>query len=112
MNSSDVDHGVMTDDEAIFRLGPSTGIRMCFDASVFGFTSPAFGMATCSFSVVMETENESGQRHHNDSIMDGVVPMYSYNGRKLTTNADTPLGTFADYPKRSGDAIPPPRRPF
>ena len=92
VNSGDVDQ-VMMDDEAIFRLGPCKGIRMCFDASVFGFTSPAFGMATGNFSVVMETENESGQRQHNGSIMDGVVPMHSYNGRSIT-------GYFRAYPAR------------
>ena len=43
---------VRADSCAIFRIGPCQGIRMCFDASVFGLVSPTLP-ANCS--MVMET---------------------------------------------------------
>ena len=47
---------VRADSCAIFRLGPCQGIRMCFDASAFGFTPPELP-SNCS--MVMETLPEA-----------------------------------------------------
>ena len=55
---------VQADSCGIFRIGPCQGIRMCFDASVFGIETPKLP-SNCS--MVMEilrddTGKESGQR--------------------------------------------------
>ena len=47
----DFEAGTKADSCGIFRIGPCNGVRMCFDASVFGMQSPTLP-ATCS--MVME----------------------------------------------------------
>ena len=48
---------VRADSCAIFRIGPCQGIRMCFDASVFGLQSPALPK-NCSMVMEILRDNE------------------------------------------------------
>ena len=63
----------------IFRLGPCQGIRMCFDASVFGFASPPLP-ANCS--MMMEIlRDEDGKEVERRRY---AVPKYGIMGQGLS----------------------------
>ena len=67
---------VRADSCAIFRLGPCQGIRMCFDASAFGLTSPTLP-SNCS--MVMETlRDEDGNDIEKRQY---PVPQFTFLGQ-------------------------------
>ena len=72
---------VRADSCAIFRLGPCQGIRMCFDASAFGFNSPTLP-SNCS--MVMETlRDENGKEIQKRPH---PVPKFCFLGPRLATD--------------------------
>ena len=79
-----------SDSCAIFRLGPCQGIKMCFDASAFGLTSPELP-SNCS--MVMETlRDEDGKEIEKRRYL---VPRFSCLGQGF------PLTTYRpEHPQR------------
>ena len=74
---------VRADSCAIFRIGPCQGIRMCWDASAFGLTSPALP-ENCSMVMEILRDNkgkETERRRYGVPKMGGVgqgFPLKSY----------------------------------
>ena len=54
---SHLEQHVRADSCAIFRLGPCQGIRMCFDASVFGLPSPELPPNCSMVMEILRDEN-------------------------------------------------------
>ena len=70
----------------IFRIGPCQGIRMCFDASVFGFINPE---VPSNYSMVMETvRNAEGKEIEKRNY---PVPKFSLLGQGYHLTSYRPL---------------------
>ena len=96
---NNLERNLTTDTSAIFRVGPCKGIRMCFDASVFGFTSPKLP-TTCS--MVMEKLRDPkgkaiGKRKYlapNVYSRCHGIPLTSYHPREPQRRERFVLNTF------------------
>ena len=83
---NDLDPNVRADSCAIFRIGPSQGIRLCFDASVFGFKSPTLP-ANCSMMMEIVRDKEgkvTDKRRHE-------VPQFELLGQGYYLESYRPL---------------------
>ena len=101
------------DDSAIFRIGPCKGIRMCFDASVFGFGYWHQDWLPPTYSMVMEKmRNRSGkvigQRKYvpptvHSSAMG--LPITSYQPIQLERRNQFVLNTFTPVSVHNTSAV-------
>ena len=72
---NELEHNVRADSCGIFRIGPCKGIRMCFDASVFGIETPKLP-SNCSMVMEIVRDNEGKEIEQRQY----VVPRLGFLG--------------------------------
>ena len=83
---NELEHNVRADSCGIFRIGPCQGIRMCFDASVFGIETPKLP-SNCSMVMEIVRDNEGKEIEQRQY----VVPRLGFLGQGLPLTSYRPV---------------------
>ena len=101
------------DDSAIFRIGPCKGIRICFDASVFGFDDWHQDWLGPTYSMVMEKIRNGrgkviGQRKYVSPTVHSPsmgLPLISYRPIQPERREQFVRNTFTPVSARNSPAV-------